>query len=144
MLAIKDIHTKFTLQRRRMESAILDRIVHFDKRSETLSRFKALDISKLLTKSFLCLQNFPDSFCVEWTSSDHKPHPSCLDLSYFTLFCNSSHYTQMLGRHGVLDLSSASGHIAESPAQTAHLVPECLYCICSMIIITVHNYFICQ
>lgn len=36
-----------------------------DKSSEELSRFKALDISKLLTMSFLYLQNISDSFCVE-------------------------------------------------------------------------------
>lgn len=65
MLVIKNIHTKLTLHHRRMESTILDRVVNFDKRSEKLSRFKALDISKLLTKSVLFSPNFPDSFCVE-------------------------------------------------------------------------------
>lgn len=50
MLAIKDIHTKFTLGRRQYG----EHRVHFDKRSEKLSRFKALDSSK-----FFVFTEFP-------------------------------------------------------------------------------------
>lgn len=128
---------------------VLDGIVHFDKRSEKLSRFKALDISKLLTMSFLYLQNH-SVLCELYTpllTNNPIHHVWAFHISHF---CNSSHYPQMLGRPlpgslmvywAYLLLQEAS---LTSPAQTAHFLPDCPFCICFMTIITVHNYFTCH